>query len=710
MKHRTKLLISCSAAATLLSSPALAQGDSYGDAAQSDTDQAASSTVEGGEIVVTAGRRSQILKEVPQSIVALTDDALDMRGVDNFDALGRQTPGLVMNERADRTPNIVMRGVGSFGNVQGVGFYIDDVQNFTDQTMRMEDIGRVEILKGPQGTLYGGSSIGGAVRYITKVPEFDFNGEFAAEVGEQEFRNFYGAVNLPLSDVIATRISGSYSADNGFLNSPNFEDVGHWEEISVRGQFLAEPSDRARMLLTVRYRDFDGGFGLNNAQDSVSEVSYINDVDTQPNTHSKTIGVVGKLEYDLGGAKLESISSFTRQKKYYIVDVDYTSAPLLFAFADDPRPTKILTQELRLTSTSGGNLDWIAGLYAARLHNATINPSPMTLNYLGFEIPGFYDYKTKQTDLAAFGSVDFHLGDLTMTGGLRLYDVEYEATVYQVAGAPTLTKKDTVLLPRVSLAYQTAGGTNLYGSIAQGYEPGKVSVSTDEPFRFNPEKTWAFELGVKGYAFTPDFYYELAAFYTMYQARQFETRVFDETSGNIEIIDNIGDSTSYGVEGSFAWSLTDYLSINGALGYLNAEWDEGAVFDEVDISGLTPPNSPTWTGNIGATVTVPVSNDLELSLHADASYMDEFEWNLDYSPISNRNPSYWVAFAKVSLGDTSGLWKIAAQMNNVFDKKYYTQFTPQFFFDQGADGTCDGCHLGYTAERRRFVVSGSYKF
>lgn len=121
-----------------------------------------------GEIVVTARKRSERMIDVPETISAFSEASLQKAGITNLDKLGQAVPNVVLNRRGDNEPNVVIRGVGSFGNVQGIGFYIDDVQNFTDQASRLVDLERVEILKGPQGTLYGGSSIGGAVKYVTK--------------------------------------------------------------------------------------------------------------------------------------------------------------------------------------------------------------------------------------------------------------------------------------------------------------------------------------------------------------------------------------------------------------------------------------------------------------------------------------------------------------------------------------------------------------
>ena len=715
---KKNLMLVCGAALGLNSFPVAAQ-QSEGEQSSSDA------SIQTGEIVVTATKRSSVLRDIPQSIVALSGDMLESRGVVDIAALSRQTPGVVMEIGNDRTPNVVIRGVGAFGNTQGVGFYIDDVQNFTDQTMRLQDLERVEVLKGPQGTLFGGSSIGGAIRYIPKEPDFDFNGEVMAEVGGYGYRNLYGAVNAPISqDKVAARVSAYYNRDDGFWTSPAFDHISRTEEFAVRGQLLLQPTESLTVKLTGRFREYDGSGLIASRQDSVDDVDYVADLSIVPNVHSKTYGFVGSANYDFGGLEMDWISSYTRQDKDFIGDVDYgtTDVPQQIFFTDDPRPTEVLTQEIRLASNGNNKFDWIFGLYAANLKNVNTTATPVSaiasIPALDLVIPvdGLFDFEAEQTDLAAFASTDLRLGDLTVTTGLRLYHVDYDANLYRsFADDVNLSFKndDTVLLPKLALVYKTANGNNIYASASRGYEPGKAALSSTNPNTYKPEKTWAFEVGSKGNIGGRSLYYEVAGFYTLYTDRQFETRISvpaELGGGFIETIDNIGDSTAYGVEGSLNWTPALGLTLNGSIGYLHSEWDDDAEFNLIDISGLPTPNTPKWTGNFGASYTTPVSEGVKVELHADASYKDEFRWKLGYQPNSSINPSYWLASAYIALSETDDRWKISARVSNLFDQAYFIDFTPEQFDAAAADGTCDKCHLGYVGERRRLIVSASVKF
>jgi iron complex outermembrane receptor protein len=150
------------------------------------------------EIVVTARKRTEDLQSIPASVSALGSTQINDAHITRIDDLASLMPNLNITTRADNTPDVVMRGVGAFGVTQGVGFYVNDVQLFEGQTVRAEDLERIEVLKGPQGTLYGGSNIGGAIKYITKKPSSEPVAEATVEFGNLNTRNFSGALSGPI--------------------------------------------------------------------------------------------------------------------------------------------------------------------------------------------------------------------------------------------------------------------------------------------------------------------------------------------------------------------------------------------------------------------------------------------------------------------------------------------------------------------------------
>ena len=706
--------------------PAMAQAPSAADASEEEAP--------GSEIVVTARKRSERLSDVPESIAAFSGDTLTRNAVTTINDLGRQTPGLTLTRRQDNTANVVLRGVGSLGSVQGVGFYIDEVQNFTDTTARLEDIGHVEILKGPQGTLYGGSTIGGAIRYVAKIPDFEQAGQIKVEMGERNYQDVFVALNIPIVDQkVAARIAGSFTHDDGYLPNRNLGGVPNSEmrEFAAKGQLLLKPTEDLTALFTLRYRRTTGAYGSYTRNNNVQTPNYESNTSFIPNSKITTWAGIANLTYDFGGAALTSITSYTQQNRIVATDADYTSTAFalpsvtqLAGYTDDKRPTKILTQELRLTSETQGRFDWIAGLYAARIDNLTVQGTNGGLSINNGPVRPYLERTTRQDDVAAFGTANMHFGGLTVGGGLRLLHTKYNYTPMRTNGVvqnPIVTQSVafTAVLPKLSVSYKVDGGPLIYGSVAEGWESGKISIDASVPRSYKPEKAWTGELGIKGEVFG-NLNYELAAYYTRYLARQIQTRTLDPVINVvIERVDNIGTSINKGLEASLAWTPVQNLSLNAAGGYLDAQWKKGSfsyaeagtrILRTVDLAGKQVPNAPHWTLNFGGTYTLPISNTIELELHGDASYNDSFIWRLTPTGPSNINPAYWVSNVRAALRQPDGNWEFAARIENLFDVRYFTEFAPQYFGVQNADGNCNGCHLGSVSSPRRFVASAMLKF
>ena len=170
------------------------------------------------EIVVTARKRAEIVQSIPESIEAFGPQEIRDAHITKIDDLGNLVSNLNITTRADNTPDVVLRGIGSFGVVSGVGFYANDVQLFDGQAVRTEDIERIEVLKGPQGTLYGGSNIGGAIKYVTKLPTEDFEAGAGVEFGNYGTQTYSAYVSGPLvPNILEARASFFDSHTDGYI-------------------------------------------------------------------------------------------------------------------------------------------------------------------------------------------------------------------------------------------------------------------------------------------------------------------------------------------------------------------------------------------------------------------------------------------------------------------------------------------------------------
>src|ERR1700722_3167602 len=178
------------------------------------------------EIVITARKREETIQSIPESVVAISAQVLEDAHITAIDDLGGLVSNLNIATQSDNTPGVVLRGIASFGVVQGVGFYANDVQMYDGQTVRPDDLERIEVLKGPQGTLYGGNNIGGAIKYITKLPTDTFEGSTSFEAGNYGTQTYSVIVSGPLyapnPELLEGRLSVYDTRSDGFLYDPVF--------------------------------------------------------------------------------------------------------------------------------------------------------------------------------------------------------------------------------------------------------------------------------------------------------------------------------------------------------------------------------------------------------------------------------------------------------------------------------------------------------
>ena len=668
-----------------------------------------------GEIIVSARKRNERLRDVPETITAFSSEALAKAGIANVDDIGRQLPNVVLNRRGDNEPNAVIRGVGGFGNTQGVGFYIDDVRNVTDQSARLVDLERVEVLKGPQGTLYGGSSIGGAIKFVTKKPSYDgIEGHVTVEGGGQETLNLEGAVNIPITDgTAAIRISAYSDSNGGYLTNPLIVDTRPDEskEYGVRATLRLNPGEGTEILTTLRYIRMNNGGYPYYPTSGPSDYSFSSPGITNGFNRKQVLGGTVSINHEFESVSLTSLSSYTRRENRILWDFSLTGDPetSIVASQDNPVVSNVVTQELRLASNGNGALTWLAGLYYSSYSNYDLL-SQVDL-FFGVpvigepNVPDFYNTKTMQRTYAGFANIGYKAGGFEANVGARLDHSTFLGT--DKSTGQTGKIKKTIVLPKLSLAYKPSSDLMIYTSVAKGYEPGKVPVYGDGAFQpFKAETSLNYEVGIKGEVFDRLFQYELAGFYITYKDRQFETRV-NEDGIIVEKIVNVGDSESYGVEFSGTLRPTDSLTISGSAGFLHSTWENG-VYNLVDVSGNRTPNAPRFTGTFNADYSQPVSDKLKIGLRADITHNSGFYWDV---PNRAQQGDYNLVGFRLSLADIDDRWELAARLVNAFNAKYNYEYQDQINSElDPVTGACNLCGNARIGQPRRYTVSFSYKF
>ena len=331
------------------------------------------------EIIVTARKRSEVLQNIPESIQAFGSQELADAHFVKIDDLGGLVSNLNIVTRSDNNPDVVLRGVGSFGVVQGVGFYANDVQLFDGQTVRPDDLERIEVLKGPQGTLYGGNNIGGAIKYITKVPTDTFEGQVAAEAGNYNTQSYSGFVSGALSPgVVDGRISFYDTESNGFIyNSALNELANRGTERGGRITLVYNANaTTATLYLSADYNRSGAGANLyyrplaytplasDGSQVPANDYS-LNVTDGTKPTYSRHVySATLKLEHEFAGnLALTSLSSFLHSYGNSVTDTDKRPVPFLAGI--DHFRHNVGSQEVRLANSDAGPFKWLIGVYRA---------------------------------------------------------------------------------------------------------------------------------------------------------------------------------------------------------------------------------------------------------------------------------------------------------------------------------------------------------
>jgi iron complex outermembrane receptor protein len=640
-----------------------------------------------GEVIVTARKYEENTQAVPESVTVIGADTIVNSHLSRLDDLNSLVSNLNIVERADNTPDVVLRGVGTFGVVQGIGFYVNDVQQFEGQTVRPEDIDHIEVLKGPQGTLYGGSNIGGAIKYVTKAPSDIFTVQGTVEGGNENQRTVSAAISGPLiSDRLNARLSVYSGSQDGFLYDP----------------FLRRTlgkSDEQEGRVTVDYHDGPTKIEFYLSADRLSSQSenlyytppddhtYLRTVrdGTVPYYRRKLYAPTLRVEEDFGGATFTSITSYFHSSVNSDTDLDKSPLPI----ADYVQNFKksVLSEELRLVSNNASDLRWLLGAFAQGIDTNSVQITNVGLaaitgnqqdSQIIQRVPLFFDHR--QRDYALFGNVIYRLSRWAFEGGLRVSNYRNTMNDTTMACGPcAAVAEGTVVLPKASISYQFADDVLGYFSVARGFEAGDLNDEPDETGNdvvhpFKPEHALSYELGLKSTLLDHRLRLNAAGFFIDYDNRLFEAAKITG-AGIIQIEQNIGRSKNYGVEVDATLRPVANLTLTAGLGLLRAIWGnvnfyDGVTNSTINLKGLSAPNAPVYQ----ATLAVDWRHDLApgyvLGARIDARFTGRSWWDpqnyVQQRPYRIANAGAWL-----EIGEH---WRVLGHVSNVFDRRYNTAY------------------------------------
>jgi iron complex outermembrane receptor protein len=699
--QRSLILPNLALAAALAAAPALAQ-----DATEAEADDT--------EIVVTAAKRSENLQSVPIAISAIGGEALAKSRINNVDSLVTKVANLQLTSIVgDNTPIFALRGVSmsdySLNQSSPVATYYDEVYkgNFAFLGVAMYDLERIEVLKGPQGTLYGKNTTGGAVNLITRTAKLgETSGNFSAGYGNYNRIDVNAAVNLPLGEKAALRVAGTMARTDGWFRNvvPGGPDLAEVREWALRGTLVVEPSDGVKLTLrgSTSYQN-PRNYGIFAEPADVNRAGLGKwEIASNETTRRKARTYSGALtaEIDVSDSlTFTSITSYDKGSLHFIEDTDGQSIQLLEIPYDDE--AEQFAQDLRLTSNNDGPFNFILGAYYA--HEQVYNSSNFKIG-LDFDMNGDLvvdaqdcvdgfpvacqfknEFNQTKNSYALYSDLKYEVGDnLTLRGGLRFthdkgrqYDFQSDALgvddslILNLIPLSELEYSTDNLSGKIGFDYKFDSGNMVYAHVSRGYrapsfnaqaffDPSELSIA-------KAEKVTAYEVGLKTQFADRRVTLNMAAFYYDYRNQQF---INVDPDSAAQTLLNIDKSRIYGAEADLSVRASEMLSFRAGVGLLSTKIITGTV-SGVNVAGNRLSNAPSLSGNFGMDVTLFDNGSGKLSLHPEMSYQTSQFFEVINIPRL-RQQGYALLSGHIDWESANGRWNVSVWGKNLADKQYKT--------------------------------------
>lgn len=698
------------------------------------------------EIVVTANKRQQSLLDLGGSITALDSAAIEDRSITSVADLHGVVPNVLFRDFLSSVM-INIRGIGTgidTGIVEpGVAVHMDGVYLARGDmlVMDMNDIERIEVLRGPQGTLYGKNATGGVVNFIPKSPSEEFEGK--ASVGFGSYEKVKGSLVLsgPLTDSVRGRLSAFWEDSDGYHeNLWNDEEFGGSEKRGIRGTLDIDLDEDWMMRVVAHYQDIDGSG--NSAQNhDLSQQTWAQGLEAnfggmvlntdephkileafEPQTELDTVG--GNIQFfgNIGNVDVRSITAYVDHRMgpwihpyggvYVGGALSVPGAPvvtgIILGREDAPRiqTSKMFTQEFNFSGVAfNEKLDWLVGFYYfnedywASIPVGFTDPN-VSANLGNLDVIDGYLNEDNQS-ISGFFDVTYHMtDDMRFNVGGRLFDEQKHTTQERVItfkGGFQFTVcenlevdfNETEFEPKVRFEWDPAADMLAYAQWQKGSKSGQVNHSgcgNNVP----QETIDSYELGLKGALADGRFQFAAAAYFYDYENHQ--TRAVDPTVSAGSIFLSTPKSEAYGLEFESRLLLFENTTANFALTWMDSEITEGNYADPanlaagpVDLVGNRMPATPKWTGTLGVEHTATIADGMSLTSRAEVIYVDD----QSFRQFGRIHPSDGEdAVTTLNLYSTlefaDGKYQIRAYVKNATDETYRTW---AFFSPTGFTGT-----------------------
>lgn len=679
------------------------------------------------EVLVSAQRRVTDLQSTAAAISALSSDDLVSRSIDDIEDLGISSPSMNV-ALFQGEAQIYIRGIGYSGIIGGsdssTALHQDGVylSRSSAAVPAFFDVDRVEVIRGPQGTLYGRNATGGSVNVITKGGTDEWSADASLLLGDYSRYRVFGAVSGPLSDKAQFRLAFQTERQDGYttLSRPVTDplgggsvesDVENTDEFMVRGTLDLQPTDTLSISLKADYYEaddqnsvwlyFNPGTGTNpffrnylqerGGEVPANPLSRRQDSDLPHFNKPRIYGATARVDWDIGDYTLTSITAYKHTNPLNRNDLDATGAFGVDQLREEDHDQ--FSQEFQLASPAENRLNWILGLYYFSEENDIRNEYflPFADEQFGFPSDDeccllMLNGRSETEAVAVFGEATYRLTDrLDVVLGMRYSDetrdgdnavrfLNFPSDVLDnVAEFDEASFDD--FTPKLGLNYTINDDIFAYGSVSQGFKAGGFNVGSYQNTPFDPEQITAYEVGLKTELAGGRLRLNSAAFMYDYEDYQFQ-----DVENNNTVIRNAAEADIRGLEIEGSALLGDKFSIDFGATYLDAEFKNFTALDPKapelglqTLDGRRLPRAPELKYSIGLSYTTPVAEG-DLALRVDYTWQDEVYFSA-FNVAQLYQDSYGWARARASYTTNSERWSIAAFIDNISDEEVISNAT-----------------------------------
>lgn len=702
------------------------------------------------EVVVTATRRAESIQSIPVAVSAFTDEDLSRLGITETLDIAKVVPNFVAhNNTGLGTANLYsLRGLNNTESIATfdppVGTYVDDffIQRQNSNNYAMFDVDRVEVLRGPQGTLFGRNTTGGAVRVILKEPAEEFGG--FAEIGGGRFDQISarGSVDIPATENFRLKISGYYIDDDGFVdNVTTGEDGLNFEEnFGIRGAILWEPTDKASWNASLAYIENEHAnmFNYEDGGDRFTRTGLVtngapyaglvtgNKQNFGLGNETRSLHFTSDIEWETAIGTVNILTSYLTLEQDFLLD--FFEGPFStggFTIANEGEHDQF-SQEARLTGSFGDKLDYIAGVFYFNEDNKTDFAQIFNLGAIGLFLPtGFPLFQYDRTmdngvdSWAVYAQFDVHVTEqLTLTAGIRYTDEEKDFGVtdngnpragnvfgsrdMEALGIP-LEQSESMVTPRFALEYEATDNFMIYGSATRGFKSGGWNARGTAPgtlIPFSSEKIWNYEGGIRSEWFGNRLRVNLTGFYADITDFQLPSAYSSPDGGIVFITQNFADMEIYGFEAELLANPVDNLTLFANIGIMESEYknlDPSIVAQRENClenglqcaqgivnptGGIAPPvRAPEHQLSIGGWYEIPITDSINVVPQINVIDYGEHNISTSGQDVALLD-GYTIINGGVSIEHTGWDWTLTASCQNCTDRDQYVSYLAGFVYLQ----------------------------